>query len=139
LAPLVALVPTRFKYGSAYRTVRAEITQSRDDPAMAAREHLARLRALVGKAHADSPFYRRRIEDALGPAPDLSRLTHADLARLPVLTKAELVAAGEAALTVPVEQLDVARTSGSNTEQPFVFWLDKDRSVREIAFVHDVW
>ena len=139
LAPVVALLPNRLKYGSAYRAVREEIVASRNDPAMAAREHLARLRALVAKAHAASPYYRGLVEAALGPNPDLSQFTHADLARLPVVTKADLIAAGEAALAEPAEQLDVARTSGSNTEQPFVFWLDRDRSVREIAFVHDVW
>lgn len=139
IAPLVSLVPTRLKFGRTYRTWRERIAESARDPAYAHNAHLAALRALMQKAHAASPFYRDLIDSALGAGFDLATLVPADVARLPVLRKADLVAAGEATLTVPSAQLDRGDTSGSNGERPFSFYLDKDRSAREMAFVYHNW
>ena len=41
-------------------------------------------------------------------------------------------------MPLPATTLDRASTSGSSG-QPLLFWLDKDRSPREFAFVNDVW
>ena len=139
LAPFVALVPTRAKFGATYRNWRERIAAAAANPAIAADEHIAALRALLLKAHAGSPFYHDAIDRAFGPAFDLSTAEPADLRRLPILGKADLAAAGEAVLAVPHSTLDVAETSGSNAERPFTFYLDKDRSAREMAFVYDVW
>ena len=139
LAPLIALVPTGMKFGKTYRSWRSRIAAADADPAHASELHLAALRALVQKAHAGSPFYRALIDRAFGPRFDLSMLQPADLRRLPVLSKAMLRAAGQTALAVPASELDEAATSGSNTDQPFTFYLDKDRSAREMAFVYDAW
>lgn len=139
LAPLVARVPTTMKFGATYRSWREQITQAAADPAYAGHAHLAALRALLQKAHAGSPFYRGLIDKAFGSGFDLATLQLTDLGRLPVLTKQALRDAGNDVLAEPASNLDEATTSGNHTEQPFVFYLDKDRSTREIAFVYDAW
>lgn len=139
LAPLVSLVPTKAKFGSTYQVWRQRIARAAGDPAFANAEHLAALRALLARAHAGSPFYRGLIDAAFGPGFDLSTLVPADLRRLPVLRKEQLREAGETALAVSKSFLDQGDTSGSNGEKPFSFWLDKDRSGREMAFVFDTW
>ncbi len=139
LAPLVSLVPTRLKFGRTYRAWRERIALAKSDPAYATERHVDALRAIIRHAHEKSPFYRGLIDDAFGRGFDFSTLEPADLTRLPVLRKEEMRAAGEAALTVPKSEADPGDTSGSNGEKPFSFFLDKDRSAREMAFVYDNW
>ena len=139
LDPAVALLPTRFKFGHSYQLWRRRIAAAAADPAIADRQHRAALRALLAKAHGGSPFYRQRIEAAFGSAFDPARIEPADLRALPVVGKQELRAAGAGALAVPHWQVDHAETAGSNAEKPFSFYLDKDRSAREMAFVYDAW
>ncbi len=139
LAPMLALAPTRVKVGATYRSWRSRIAMAAEDPVYAGQFHLAALRALLQKAHAGSPFYRESIDRALGPGFDLSTLGLADLRRLPILSKDILRAAGTATLAVPIAQLDEASGNGSSTDKPFRFYLDKDRSAREMAFVYHVW
>jgi phenylacetate-CoA ligase len=139
LAPLISLVPTRLKFGSGYRQWRQRIARAANDPVYASEQQLIALRALLAKAHAGSGFYRPLIESAFGPNFDPERIQLADIQRMPVLGKTELREAGEAALAVPSWQVDAAETSGSNAEKPFGFFLDKDRSAREMAFVYSVW
>ncbi len=139
LAPLISLVPTQAKFGSTYRTWRARIERAKTDTAFANAEHLCALRTLFAKAHAGSPFYRDLIDTALGKDFDLSKLTLKDLRLLPVLRKEDIRAAGDTMLAVPRHLVDKGDTSGSNGEKPFSFYLDKDRSGREMAFVYDSW
>lgn len=138
-APVLSLVPTRLKFGARYRDERRRIARAAADPAFAAAAQLESLRALLRRAHAGSPFYRRWIEDAFGTAFDAERIGLGDLTRLPILTKRELNEAGADALAVPKRELDFVETSGSNAEPPFGFYLDKDRSTREIAYVYSAW
>jgi phenylacetate-coenzyme A ligase PaaK-like adenylate-forming protein len=138
VSPALSLLPVSFQYGKAYRALRADIARSRIDPAFTQARRLAALRALLAKAHRGSPSYRTRIESALGTRIDFRALDFDALTALPVFTKDALRGAGEAALAVPPESLDRASTSGSSG-QPLLFWLDKDRSPREFAFVNDVW
>lgn len=139
LRPLMGLVPARLKFGPTYRRWRHDIARASSDPVFAADQHLASFRALLAKAHAGSPFYRDLIESAFGTRFDPNTIMLSDLGRLPILDKAALRAAGEAALAVPRGEVDHAETSGSNAEAPFHFYLDKNRSTREMAFVYDVW
>lgn len=139
LRPLIGLVPAKLKFGRTYQRWRRDIERANQDPAFAADRHLASFRSLLAHAHAGSPFYRDLIDKAFGPRFDAARMNLGDLARLPILDKAALRAAGESALAAPRRQVDWAETSGSNAEAPFGFYLDKDRSSREMAFVYDVW
>jgi phenylacetate-CoA ligase len=139
LAPLVSLLPADIKFGRSYRDWRLRIAQSAADPASAHAMQRAALRGLLARAHAGSPFYRELIDQGFGPGFDAETVELADIRRLPILGKAELRAAGTQALTAPKWQLDFTETSGSNAEKPFGFYLDKDRSAREMAFVYSVW
>lgn len=138
VSPALSLLPVSFQYGKTYRALRAEIARSRIDAVFTERRRLEALRGLIGKAHAGSPFHRERIEAALGARIDVRAIGFDALAALPILTKDDVRDAGEAALAVPAASLDRASTSGSSG-QPLLFWLDKDRSPREFAFVNDVW
>ncbi|HZP08102.1 hypothetical protein [Methyloceanibacter sp.] len=137
-SPALALLPVSFQYGKTYRTLRAEIARSRTDPAFTQARRLQALRALIAKAHRGSPFHRERIDAALGVGIDFRAIGFYALTALPILTKDDLRSAGETALAGPAASLDRASTSGSSG-QPLLFWLDKDRSPREFAFVNDVW
>lgn len=139
VAPLVSLIPTQTKFGSTYRSWRARIARANADTALASSESLAALRAVMAKAHEGSPFYRKQIDDALGRGFDFSTLERSDLSLLPVLRKEDIRAAGDTMLAVPKYLVDKGDTSGSNGEKPLSFYLDKDRSGREMAFVFDSW
>ena len=137
--PFLAMVPTRLKFGKTYQKWRERIAHAAQDPAFAAEQHQASLRKLLAKAHAGSPYYRDMIDAAFGPGFSADAIALDDLRRLPIQDKAALRLAGPSALAVPVSQVDVGETSGSNSEKPFTFYLDKDRSAREMAFVYDAW
>ena len=139
LAPLVSLVPTGLKFGSTYRRWRTRIARSHAEPAFAAEQHLAGLRQVIGTAYAASPFYRELFAERFGAGFDPTTFEIADLRRLPILRKEEIRDAGDRLLTVPKSQADQGDTSGSNGERPLTFYLDKDRSAREMAFVYDNW
>ncbi|MBK8086022.1 MAG: phenylacetate--CoA ligase family protein [Devosia sp.] len=139
LAPLVSLVPTGAKYGRSYQHWRQRIATLAANPASAHAAHLDALRGLLGKAHDHSPFYRELLDRHLGSGFDYNGAMPEDLRRLPILKKWDLEAAGDAVLTVPRASVDRADTSGSNAERPFGFYLDRDRSPREQAFVMDSW
>ncbi|MDF1585485.1 phenylacetate--CoA ligase family protein [Marinimicrococcus flavescens] len=95
-----------------------------------------RLRALVAHAAASVPFYRQRFVE-LGLRPGDIR-TLEDLRHLPVVTKAELQAAGEEARLSSVFARDVlegGRTSGSSG-RPFMIFRDPHFArLRKAAFV----
>jgi phenylacetate-CoA ligase len=139
LAPLISLVPTRHQFGGTYRSWRERIARAHLDSAYAAEQHLAGLRHVVGIAFAASPFYRELLTERFGAGFDPATIEVADLQRLPILRKEEMRAAGDRLLTVPKSRADQGDTSGSNGERPFTFYLDKDRSAREMAFVYDNW
>jgi phenylacetate-CoA ligase len=95
-----------------------------------------RLRAIVAHAHATVPLYRERF-DATGIKPaDVRSL--ADLAQLPVLTRAELEAADPArkisSIYAPPNLMET-RTSGSSG-RPLTFHRDSyDHRLRKALFV----
>ena len=138
VSPALALLPVSLKYGRSYQEWRAAISRSRTDSAFTEGRRLAALRELIGKAYAGSPFWREWFDLAYGGCPDLAHFDFETLAELPVVTKDTLRQAGSAALAQAAATLDHASTSGSSG-QPLLFWLDKDRSPREFAFVNDVW
>ncbi len=100
------------------------------DPAARDRLILAKLRAQVAWAWERSPFYRRRWE-AAGVSPATLR-TLADLARFPVVEKADLRAAqaahppfGDYLCIEPSEVARIHGTSGT-TGRPTVFGIGRD-------------
>lgn len=139
VAPLISMVPLSLRYGAVYERWRRDIVRARTDPAFSITATTSALRTLAGTAVHASPFHRARFASAFGANFDARQMDVENLARLPILTKADLRAAGEAALTRPAKSLVRNCTSGSNGEEPFAFFVDRDRSVREFAFVNDAW
>jgi phenylacetate-CoA ligase len=139
LAPLVSLVPTGMKFGGTYRLWRERIALSGSDHAYAAEQHLTALRGLLRKAHDNSPFYREVLDQHLGADFNYEQALPENLRGLPIMKKCTLKKAGDAVLAVPRSSVDRADTSGSNAERPFGFYLDRDRSPKEIAFVYNSW
>lgn len=139
VAPLISMIPLSLRYGAVYERWRKDIAHARTDRDFSTLATTAALRALAGIAVHASPFYRARFAAAFGGDFDPRQVEVEDLSRLPILTKADLRAAGDAALTRPSSSLVRNCTSGSNGEEPFAFFVDRDRSVREFAFVNDAW
>jgi phenylacetate-CoA ligase len=139
VGPVVRLVPTSFRYGPGYKRLRAEIARSRNDAGFVEVFQQLNLRRVLLNAHRGSSFYRALIEDRLGGANAAAQARLDDLARLPILTRQNVVDLGEDLRVVPEANVDVKQTSGSTTRLPAKIYLDKDRSVREAAFVHSIW
>lgn len=97
-----------------------------------ARRSLARLRALLAHASASSPFHAARLA-AAGLVPAEVR-GPADLAALPVLTRADVAAHADAlrSRAVPSRALVVVRTGGS-TGEPVPFLQDRAAIVHKDA------
>lgn len=130
--PLLAAAPASLRYGRAYRTARNEIAAAQSDPVLSTRMVRARLAALAETAAA-SPYWRSRLAPFAASPFDENTLR-----RLSILTKPDIRDNAAAMCARPCDTLDAASTSGSAGE-PLVFFLDKDRSVREIAFVNSIW
>ena len=139
LASFLRFVPENLKWGSSYREWRALLTAARDHPAIV-REHQDRARlAMVTAAARHSRYYRALFEGEFGAGfkPE-HLLDDANWTRIPVLTSASVVAQAHDMCTRPPEELDTGSTGGSSGK-PVKFYLDRNRSPIEYAFVHDTW
>src|SRR5437016_3552818 len=94
-------------------------------------QQLARLRSLIEKILPTNEFYARKFKDAGAEAADVNSL--ADLRRLPLTTKAELIAEQEThppygrLLTYPLASYSrMHQTSGSSGKP--LRWLDTPKS-----------
>lgn len=138
-APAIALLSPNLQFGGTYKTWRADIARSEHDAGFARERQLASLRALVAKAVAGSPYWRELFTKAFGGRlPDAAAFTLDDLARLEPIGRADVSASAESMLTVPASEVDTGYSSGSSG-RPLGFYLDKDRSPKEWAFIMNAW
>jgi phenylacetate-CoA ligase len=139
LVSFLCFVPENLKWGSSYREWRELLVAARSDPAIV-REHQDRARlAMVTAAARHSRYYRALFEDTFGPGFEPEHLIDdANWTRIPVLTSASVVAHAGDMCTRPPEELDTGSTGGSSGK-PVRFYLDRNRSPIEYAFVHDAW
>jgi phenylacetate-CoA ligase len=93
---------------------------------------------LVSLAMEKSPFYARSLASILGQVPAGDVLGHDAWSNVPILSRQTVVDHKATMCTVPPEQLDPASTDGSSG-QPLAFFLDRNRSPIEYAFIHDAW
>lgn len=91
---------------------------------------LERLRGLLAHARLHVPYYRARFAE-IGFDPESVR-SLADLARLPLLTKADIRAAGGAMKSDEAQDLSRFNTGGSSGE-PLIFWIGKERVSHDVA------
>ena len=136
VTPALSLVPVRFRFGRRYRALCADVGRSHYDAAFVRDAQQRSLRDLAVKAFNRSPFYRERLTRVFGADFDPATLDVAALAQLPILTKAEVSARADEMLTIPASRMVVRATSGSAHSTRLRVYLDPDRSVREMAFVH---
>jgi phenylacetate-CoA ligase len=94
---------------------------------------LKRLQALVHHAAVHVPYYRESFA-AAGFAPE-QLLTLADMQRLPVLTKLDVVQAGERLLTDNSTAYRFSSVTSGTTGTPIKLWRDLHAINREKAFI----
>lgn len=137
VSPALAMLPVRYRYGRTYGEYRGYIARAKSDPAFVAAWQEERLRTVLQAAsrtrHYSAVFHKLGLTER-----DLANFRVGDLSCLPVLTKDELREDPRAFLAVPESSLDQVSTSGSSGK-PLSFFLDKDRSAREWAFLLDAW
>jgi phenylacetate-CoA ligase len=129
---LLSVVPPRILYGRTFRGLQADLDRARRDASFVERHVQATLRVMLTRART-TPYYGELLEHI-----DVRSATTADLARLPILTRDTVRRETERMLCVSKSRLDEARTSGTSQASLSVY-LDRDRSVKEWAFVTDVW
>uniref|UniRef100_UPI002629E174 hypothetical protein n=1 Tax=uncultured Thermanaerothrix sp. TaxID=1195149 RepID=UPI002629E174 len=134
----LSLLPIEFVYGATYRQYRSAIARSESEPEFVRDFQLCSLRQIIRDCIEKSEFYRERFRETFGGLPDVEDFSLADLERLPVLTRDEVRYEVERLLVVHPSQADVVSTSGSSGT-PLRFYLDKDRSVKEWAFITHIW
>ncbi len=137
LSPLIDLLPLKLKYGRTFFDTRQAILTAQADPDFTREARLQKLRELMSFA-AKTPYYQSLFHKTYGGIPDIDRFTFEALRKLPILTKEDLRNDPEAFLAKPKEDTDVASTSGSSG-RPLQFFLDKDRGVKELAYVTHFW
>lgn len=135
---VLSAVPYNLKYGSTYRSIRAQISQSESDAEFVRVYQVEQLRLAITSCWKGSRFYRDVIEEVFGRPPVFLKINVADLARLPVLTKDQVRRNTADLVVTDLSRVELATTSGSSGE-PLQFYLDKDRSVKEWAFIHHLW
>jgi phenylacetate-CoA ligase len=91
---------------------------------------LTRLRALLTHVQAHVPYYRDLFARLGFHAGQVQSL--ADLARLPLLGKGEIRAAGDAFKSVQARELMRCNTGGSSG-QPLIFFIGKERISHDVA------
>lgn len=137
---IASIMPERVRYGERYWQVRLELRKSSRDAAFANARQAELLGAQIKRAAMASPHYGKKFAASGFTVSELARnpANSESLTRLPLLTKDEVRAAPEALLTRPAAELDLVTTSGSSGV-PLKFFLNRDRSVVEWAFLLDAW
>ena len=138
IAPLLSVLPADIKYGGTYKSLRKAIKDSAANSSRVLEYQNRRVAELLIRCGHESAHYRRII-DQLGL--DLNHLPASCIsciASFPVLTKDFLREHADDLLTRSKESLDEISTSGSSGK-PLIFHLDRDRSVKEWAFIHHIW
>jgi len=138
LSPVLAALPVRYRFGGTYVSFRASIERSRQDTEFVRAWRRDHLRKLVSAAVSHAPHYRDLARTLGLSAAVIENFEVDDLRIFPVLTKDALRGRAADFLTRPMDELDEVSTSGSSGT-PLSFFLDKDRSAAEWAFVQDSW
>jgi phenylacetate-coenzyme A ligase PaaK-like adenylate-forming protein len=137
LGSVVQWLPESFKWGGTYREWRQRLTTSDADAIK--KFQTQAITRLLAAAFTNSPYYREILTDVFGSEfrPDVA-LNPDRWTRIPILTSAIVAENPQRLCTVAPSRLDVASTGGSSG-QPLKFYLDRNRSPIEYAFVHHAW
>lgn len=135
----LASVPVKLRYGSTYQTRRDEIVRARHDPSFAASEQRKRLIHAIRTAQTNSPYYRESFARAFGQELAAEEIVQPkNWLRVPVLDTPTVQRQAARMCCVSQDKLDRVATGGSSGH-PLPFFLDRDRSPTEYAYVMDLW
>jgi len=137
-APILSLLPYSLRYGKTYLELRKLISRSEDEADFVEQYQLQLLQSMIADCNNSSSYYQELFKRVFSRMPDASTFSIDDLKSLPVLSREVVQSNAEKLLVTSVDNVDIATTSGSSGE-PLKFYLDRDRSVREWAFVHHLW
>lgn len=138
VSPLLGLLPIQVRYGANYRRLRQDIERSERDAEFVAGFQLRALRSVIRSCVEYSPHYRELLRDVYQRDPLPEQFSFADFQRIPILAKDAIREDPDRFLTKSASQMDVVSTSGSSGK-PLKFFLDKNRSVKEWAFINHIW
>ncbi len=139
IAPILSTVPLSLRFGRTYRKIRREISLSETDAKFVQQYQLTAVRKLLQQASQRSRHFSPLIKARFGSGFDPSTFTMDDLSSLPILTKTDIINDPEGFLIAEAGDYDTRSTSGSSGRPPAKIFLDRGRSVREIAFIHHIW
>jgi phenylacetate-CoA ligase len=137
-SPALALVPIPLRYGSTYRLFRQDIRRSESEAGFVAQYQIRQLRSIYQSCIDHSLYYRELFRKVYGSIPSVEDYSFADLQQLPLLEKDTIRENPESFLVKDRSEMDVVSTSGSSGK-PLRFYLDKNRSVKEWAFINHIW
>jgi phenylacetate-CoA ligase len=132
------ILPQRVRFGRTFARTADEIARSRSAPGFVLQRQADLLTAQLVQAYRHSRFWRETFYTAGLDEAALCADPRGALGRLPILTKERLRDCTEDLLTRAPADLDLVTTSGSSG-RPLRFYLDRDRSVTEFAFLLDAW
>jgi phenylacetate-CoA ligase len=139
VGPILSLLPLRYRFGSRYLAWRQRIAEARRHPEIVQALQQEALQRVLRLAHEKSPFYRDMLSSLVPAGGDPGAIAGTDLwHRIPVINSTIVRREVERMCTRPRSEIDSGSTGGSSG-RPLKFFLDKDRSPVEYAFVMDAW
>ena len=139
LSPFLGLLPMTTRYGAAYVRLRRELKRTSADGELARMLQVDALRNTIDVVQKQSRFYRELMLRTFGGPIDSRSFDLSDLIRLPTTSRENVAEGPENFLVVDPRNADLRQTSGSSGRPPLRIYLDRDRSVREMAFLHHIW
>lgn len=138
VSPLASALPGKLKYGGTYIDFKKLIEKSYLDCGLVECYQLERLRELLLLGYRKSDFYRGLLLKAGLSEYGINSFQLCDLQKIPILSKKAITGNVDRMLVTSRNLVDEVSTSGSSG-RPTVFYLDKDRSVKEWAYIHSYW
>jgi phenylacetate-CoA ligase len=132
-------LPARLRYGHQYSELTRAIQRSWSDASFVERFQTERLRWLITRAYGRCDHITSAVDRVLDGPSGIQSLTPPDLISFPLINRALLAAHPRDFLLSPINRVDERHTSGSSTGAPVRVFLDRDRGVREAAFLHSHW
>lgn len=139
IGKVLQFVPARYRYGATHQLWRDRLAAAQGNPeVIRSLQDEARV-AVVRTAYENSPYYRAALTRAFGTSFDPAAVSNRDMwSQLPLLSPETVTSERDALRTRPAEELDRGNTGGTSG-QPVQFYLDRNRSPIEYAFVFDAW
>lgn len=139
VAPLVQRLPFSLRYGSTYVAWRRTIAAARADAAFGRELHERALRRTLRLAAEKSPYYRETLSPILGAVPaEGGPVPDALWRSIPLIDGKVVATERDRMCTRPAAELDRSSTGGSSGK-PLSFYVDRNRSPTEYAFVMEAW